>query len=394
MMSVHSAITRRRRVAGSAALTPALILATGLILAALLPAGLAWAQGSAAGALFPEPFVVEHHLVQTDSDGSRFESQPVTDYYGGSWIVSVRPDGSRRVVDLARREVTEVMPGRGTYWSVSFDRLGELSARLADLATARTREARGDNRSAEPRRARAGARFGTDDEPAPGGPPELVVRELSVATPSVRSGSRAASGGVGGSEAEPEPASRPGVTHLRVVEESRSEEAGAGLEVWLDPAVRLRPAALDALSAFESAVLAPAARAGREAAESGSDTGAGSGGASAAKATADSRAPRPATAGEKLAAARAHAAGAVPVRTLRSLADPRSGKPAGTLEDRVTRLERIDALPLELVEIPEGLRRVPHPAEALVPFLEDELELDRAMSGRPDSAAVTGGGER
>ena len=60
--------------------------------------------------------------------------------------------------------------------------------------------------------------------------------------------------------------------------------------------------------------------------------------------------------------------------------------------DGNTVFERLDALPLELVEIPEGLRRVPHPAEALVPFMEDELELDRAMSGQ--QVGATAGGEQ
>ena len=382
----------RRRPAGSPGLVLAAALAA-LVVAISVP-GTALAQGTA-GALFPEPFVVEHHLVQTDDDGSRFQTEPVTDYYGGSWIVSVRPDGSRRIVDLARREVTEVQPERGTFWSLSFDRLGELSARLADLANARTREARGESGSDEPRRAaasssaaaRAGAGIG--DAVEPGAPPELVVQELApgelpAAASSARAGSRV-TGDRAGDAAAREPASRPGVTHLRVVEESRAEEPGAGLEVWLDPSVRMRPAALDAMAAFESAVLAPAARAGR-------DDAAGRERASAPSARAESRAARPATAGEKLAAARAHAAGAVPVRTVRTLAGPRSGEPAGTLEDRVTRLERLDALPLELVEIPEGLRRVPHPAEALVPFMEDELELDRAMSGQ--QVGATAGGEQ
>ena len=38
----------------------------------------------------------------------------MTDYYGGTWIVSVRPDGSRLVIDLARRELTEVAQQEAT----------------------------------------------------------------------------------------------------------------------------------------------------------------------------------------------------------------------------------------------------------------------------------------
>jgi hypothetical protein len=55
---------------------------------ATLAAGLATAQS----ALFPTPFLVEHRVVQTDADGGTFATPPVTDYYGGSWIVSVRPE--------------------------------------------------------------------------------------------------------------------------------------------------------------------------------------------------------------------------------------------------------------------------------------------------------------
>ena len=84
--------------------------------------------GAQAGSLFPQPFQVRHHLVQDDGDGSRFASDTVTDTYGGSWIISERPDGSRLVVDLTRREVTGIQPDKGTYWTVSFDRLGELPA--------------------------------------------------------------------------------------------------------------------------------------------------------------------------------------------------------------------------------------------------------------------------
>ena len=94
--------------------------------------GLAQSAAPSAGgaALFPAPFAVEHGVVQTDADGTRFASEPVTDYYGGSWIVSVRPDGSRLVVDLARRELTEIRPDRSTYSVLSFSRFAELKARL------------------------------------------------------------------------------------------------------------------------------------------------------------------------------------------------------------------------------------------------------------------------
>ncbi len=69
---------------------------------------LAYGQDPGGSALFARPFVVEHRIVQTDPDGSVFETPPVTDTYGGSWIVSSRPDGSRVIVDFARREITTV----------------------------------------------------------------------------------------------------------------------------------------------------------------------------------------------------------------------------------------------------------------------------------------------
>src|SRR3954468_13001252 len=88
-------------------------------LAALLALAIPAAAGAQLGPLFPEPFRVEHHLVQDDGDGSRFVGEPVTDTYGGSWIVSQRPDGSRLIVDLVRRELTEVRTAKGVYWTVS-----------------------------------------------------------------------------------------------------------------------------------------------------------------------------------------------------------------------------------------------------------------------------------
>jgi hypothetical protein len=41
-------------------------------------------------------------------------------------------------------------------------------------------------------------------------------------------------------------------------------------------------------------------------------------------------------------------------------------------------LPRLDP---ELVAIPEGLRRVPHPLESTVRFLEEDAERNAAMSG-------------
>jgi hypothetical protein len=296
-----------------------------LLVAALPVPGLA--QG---GTLFPEPFVVEHRLIQSGDGGGLFESDPVTDYYGGSWIVSVRADGSRTVVDLARREVTEIHPEEGTYSTIGFDRLGELTERAA-RAQKRARVPEREDGTEEARLATRAERHEL---------PELVVQELppesALATRSAGAASRAAA---------------PGVLRLRVVEEERITEERAGMEVWVDPSVRMRPAALDALSSFESAL-----------------AGGGSGAAERASVT------------RHVATARRHAAGAVAVRTVRHVGKPGSDTPI-RVEDVTTRLEALDDFPEELVAVPEGLRRVPHPLEGMVAFLEAEAERERAMAG-------------
>ncbi len=296
------------------------------------------------GALFPEPFVVEHHLVQTETDGSRFESEPVTDYYGGSWIVSVRPDGSRLVVDLVRRELTEIRPDKGVFWTVTFDRLGNLADRLA----------RAERRAPEPETPSDGGieakSSAASDEPA-----ELVVEEL---------GSDGAVAGKAGALSEGDDS---GVRRLRVVARDRADRQDEGMEVWVDPSVRLRPRALEALESFESVVGKPRGP------------------------NADQERP---TVGRYVAAARTHASGAMTVRTARTLgADgPRSARVR--LEDVTTRLERIDDFPEELVAVPDGLRRVPHPLEGMVTFLEAENERDRALSGRAEGVGADGPEER
>jgi hypothetical protein len=299
-------------------------------LLALLAAPVATAPVAAqAGALFPEPFVVEHHLVQTDGDGGRFETEAVTDYYGGSWIVSVRPDGSRVVVDLARREVTEVRSDRGTYWTASFDRLADLAERAARA----DRRARPAAKEADP-----GAATGAATKAAA----ELVVQELPRPAPDA----------IGLRRGTPN-AGRPatGIQRLRVVESSRADDPEAGVEVWLDPTIRLRPAALRALAAFEATL--DGSRDGDE---------------------------PTAPVARYLAAAREHAGGAMPVRTVRTLATgPATARVR--LEDVASRLEPVADFPEELAAVPEGLRRVPHPLEAVVAFLEAEAERDRAMSG-------------
>lgn len=275
-----------------------------LLPSALFGLAFAVAAGAQTGPLFPEPFQVEHHLVQDDGDGNRFTGESVVDTYGGSWIVSQRPDGSRLIVDLERREITEVRPADGTYATVSFDRFAELQARL--------RAAQGlgkPEETEEPKKATAAA--------------SVVVTEAPADL-------RSASG----------LSSRPGVRRLRV-----QGGASAALEVWVDPSVRLTPAALAAVDALESAA------SGR----------------------------REDAPGRLLSAARSHAGGAVPVRTVRPLAA------SGQVEDVTTRLDRLERFPGELVQIPEGLRRVPHPLEAAVRFLEEDRERNAAMAAQPDA---------
>jgi len=75
-----------------------------------------------------------------------------------------------------------------------------------------------------------------------------------------------------------------------------------------------------------------------------------------------------------LAAARAHAAGAFPVRTLRRTA---VAETAVTIEDVATRLEPLASFPDELLRVPDGYRRVSHPLEVMVAYEEQEAALAR-----------------
>lgn len=271
---------------------------------ALVGLALAVGAGAQAGPLFPEPFQVEHHLVQDDGDGNRFTGEPVVDTYGGSWIVSQRPDGSRLIVDLERREITEVRTADGTYSTVSFDRFAELQARL-----------------------RAAQGLATPEETEE---PKKVTAAAAIVVAETQGEMRSAAG----------LSAKAGVRRLRV-----AKEGSTAMEVWVDPSVKLTPAALAAMDALESAA------SGR----------------------------REDAPGRLVAAARSHAGGAVPVRTVRPL--PASGQ----VEDVTTRLERLERFPAELVQIPEGLRRAPHPLEAAVRFLEEDRKLDAAMSAQPDA---------
>lgn len=175
---------------------------------------------AAEGPLFPAPFRVEHHVVQRDATGSELESPPVVDTYGGSWLVSVRPDGSRLVVDFARREVTEIAPSKGTYWVLTFQRMGELRRRIHDA----------DQPAAAPR---ASVRAGTETR---------TIRVDEVREKEPRASLTRASGTAG---TVPLAFARPGVKRLR------ASDGAASLDAWVDAERRLSAEALAALESFE-----------------------------------------------------------------------------------------------------------------------------------------------
>lgn len=397
-------------------------------LLAVLLADLPMAAAEPPGALFPEPFRVVHHAEIDHGDGEWFVGDSIIDTYGGSWLVSERPDGGRLLIDFARRELTTITPSRGTYSTVSFAGWAE--------ATERVRTVQGLVPAPDLDRDRAGVRRSAEGESPTS---SLLVTELSSGSPSARElamarrGSPSASTGrrtspelppavTGLALASTAAADRSGATvrRLRVAAGSAGSdvdrEATAVLDVWVDTSLRLTPTALDALEAFERELLAgwtPPPTADP---------------AAAPKAA---RAPSP---GQLLAAARRHADGAIVLRTerllapaeggTRSLGDggghsppnrapapparsqrsgpapgasppaiaPRAGDgpaasaaPLGVVADVATRVERLERFPSELLEIPQGLRRVPHPLEVTARYLEDERERDAALAGLRDA---------
>jgi hypothetical protein len=269
-------------------------------------------------ALFPKPFVVEHKLIQTDATGDVFATEPVTDYYDGSRIVSVRPNGSRLVVDFTERRLTEVRPDKQTFSVLSFDRFAELSGRLAHLES-----------KASPPPMRRVVEKTT--------PPSFVFEEVP--------GSRAKSGTL---------ASRRGVRHLRVRLAEKAGEAPS-VEVWLDPDLRLRDAAAEALERFEDEVL----------------------GGQRAQGVPWSK---------YVSAARRHGGHAFPIRIRRPLTSAPQAAAAGSVEDVASRLETGVKVPPELLTLPDSYRRVPHPLEQMVLYAEQEAELAQRMSLRTETA--------
>ena len=69
-----------------------------------------------------------------------------------------------------------------------------------------------------------------------------------------------------------------------------------------------------------------------------------------------------------MAAVRDHADGALPLHTRRTAG-------SALVEDEGCRREtRLEVFPAELVEVPEGLVKVPHPLEVQAAWLEQEAE--------------------
>ncbi len=330
---------------------------TGLILSTLIPWALVlwapsvWAQAGDTqagnkqqGELFAEPFVVEHYMVQIDEFGERYEAPTVVDTYGGSWIVSERVDHSRLVVDLARAEITEIRPIDGTYWKVSFNRLKELIEKAAELEGTRPEIDPADlpgGKASTAGKGKATKRRNADDW-------RVEEGRASVAD---SSGMPTKAASLMSSE---------GVRHLRLhptgADALKSNRGGGGgghtAELWVSPKVKVEAGARAALARFERDAL-------------------GSEGA--------------------MEAAREFADGAFPIRTIRS--ETKSDGGTGQIEDVVLRLEKIESLDRNLVRIPEGLRRVPHPLEGLVAFLERENQRQKMMSGEAVSTDGYGGGE-
>ncbi len=270
--------------------------------------------------LFAAPFVVEHHVVQTEPDGTTSATEPVTDYYGGSWIVSVRPDGSRLVVDFARREVTEIRTGAATYSTLGFDRFAELNRRLRAGGGAAPSE--------------------RDKSSSPAG-----SERIEAASGAAIQVQRLPDGGGGALSLHAAGAAGHGVMRMKVT----AGAAASPIDVWCDPRVKISERARGAVAELESGVL-----------------GAGAG--------------APAAAAAMLAAARGYAQGAFPVRTVRRLA---ASGGATTIEDVATRLETVERFQMGLVRVPDGYRRVPHPLEVMVSFVEEEAAQARQRRATP-----------
>lgn len=304
------------------------LLLSALGATAALSQGPATPSTAAAGELFPEPFLVEHYMVQEDETGERYTAPTVVDTYGGSWIVSERPDGSRLVVDLARADLTEIRPAAGTYWTLGFDRLQRLIRRVNELEGTKPEPTGNEPQGAKSRRAEA-------PEPRILASQWRLEDGVTRAEHGDRLPRKSASMVTAG-----------GIRHLKVfapegdaTRKSRGTDEPVA-EAWVDPAIRLNPAARAALARFERDAL-------------GSSS--------------------------VMEAIRNHSDGAFAIRTKRR--EVKSDGQAGLVEDVVLRLEKIEAFDRDLVRVPEGLRRIPHPLEGLLAFMEREDRRQKMMSG-------------
>ncbi|HNX51437.1 MAG TPA: hypothetical protein PLS53_15280 [Thermoanaerobaculaceae bacterium] len=280
------------------------------------------AQTPAARPIFPKPFVVEHQVVQVAAGQEVLRTPAVADTYGGSWIVSLRPDRSRMIVDFARHELVEVRAEQGTYSVLGFDRFAELRRRL---------------RRAEGLEASGGASAGrATREGSAASKPEIVLEEAPV-------GGAAAS--VTGGDF-PGVLRRPGVRHVRVSVRTTPGQPSdtPPVDVWVDGEARLGQEGQSAIRQLDEEVVGEPLEEGET------------------------------SASHLVAAAREWGGGGVVIRTDRVTV-------GGTrIVDEVSKLESLPAFPAELLQVPEGFRRVPHPLEAMVAQAESEAELNRAMS--------------
>jgi hypothetical protein len=304
-----------------------LAASAGPVLAFLLAAGVPAAAAQQAAELFPQPMAVEHQLIERTGDGDVFYGEPVRDTYGGSWIVSERPDGSRLVVDLLRREITEIRPAEGSYSTIGFGRFAELRARIA-------RHELGGAVALAPKSA-------AQEEAAPA-ELELVELQGAEARASLSLKSRT------GPEALPLASQS---AEIRRFEIRRKGSPEAAAEVWVDPRLRFGAEAQAALAAFETDAL---------------------GGGSAS----------PFAPARLLAEVRRQTAGALPLLTVMPLLRE-DGTKAGESEDRVLSAEKLAAFPAELARVPEGLTRTSHPLESILAALEAEAAIDAALAGQP-----------
>lgn len=276
-----------------------------------------------AEALFPQPMVVEHQLIERENDGTVFYGEPVRDTYGGSWIVSERPDGSRLVVDLLRRELTEIRPAEGTYSTIGFGRFAELRARIAGLEL-------GGTAQVAPKSAKAPAEL------------ELIELQGAEARAALSQKSRT------GPEALPAASQSAAVRRFKIREKGSPGPVAA--EVWVDPRLRFGEAAQAALAAFEADAFAGGRQTSFDPAS-------------------------------LMAKVRRETGGALPLLTVLPLLRD-DGEKVGESEDRVLSASPLEAFPAELARVPEGLERTSHPLESILAALEAEAAIDAALAGK------------